>query len=497
MTRELTIVYGSVTIGGSTARQIDKYTIESDSYETAAVEVEFVTTAATEAAFATELSTLRTAFRTPRQNLSITLGAATLLSLSQSANTGFDAAPEILKDGDPADTGRSRHFRIRIEFGRPADVVNTDFRRWSTVNVSYDAARRLTVTISGTYTANSTNGTTNSFDQYRAQIDAYATTVLNDIDDANDFERVGEPSVEYGETNKVCNFVAVYKEIIFNQRLGTLNDADIVDPVLTVVRNRMAPGDSIAGAPLISGAGRQTTSPGVNSGQNGTVTTLPGGSGTTTGAAMGRPTLITLNYSCSINKENTTNLTQKWSGVIRPFLISTAKTIAGGGKIVLVDEKPQFGDLYGNLLSASMSFINYSQTILEQKITVADTTNYGKVLVGVWTSDPLDYYRFPGPVVRVRTYTEERKEIVGTADPNNIVDPLVAPPGSTVSGLRESDRWELMSRTPHAPVIKQGLDGAETVLIAETKVETVLQYRKLKPPSVANAGGVTGAVFTT
>lgn len=491
VTRELSWTYAGVTFGGSTARQITEWTLEGDAYETAYFECEFVTSATTAAAFATELDTVRTAMRTPRGDLVITCGGSTILSLKQSDNTGFDANPEIVKDGDPADTGRSRHFRVRIEFGRPATVSGTAFRRWSTVDVKYEATRQRTVTISGTYTANSTDGTTGSFAQYRAQISSYASTVLSGIDSSAEWERIGEPTVERGETDKIVNFTDVYKEILFNQSRGSLDNEDIVDPVLTISVESTAPGDSIGGGPGIKGGTIFSTgSGGVNTG-----TQVPGSDIGPSSGSVVRPITITINYECAINKERTTDLKGRWTGTIRPFLISTASSLVGKGFLVVVTDRPVF-DVYNNRISAFMQILSYSATLIKQRIKVADSTNYGKALVGVWTSDPFDYYEYPGSAVRLRTYTEEREEITTVSTAAGIVDPLVAGVGSTLSGLKDSQNWTIINRTPAAVVIRQGLGGASNVNIADITVETVAQYRKLKKPSVANAGGVTGGVGT-
>src|SRR3989304_44511 len=115
LTRELSIVYGGVTFGGATDRQITEWIKEEDSFDAGWLEFEFITVAATEALFKTEVDAVRDALRKPRQDLTVVQGAVTTLSRKQSDNTGFDANPHITKDGDPADTGRSRHFRVRIE----------------------------------------------------------------------------------------------------------------------------------------------------------------------------------------------------------------------------------------------------------------------------------------------------------------------------------------------------------------------------------------------
>lgn len=487
VTRELQVVYNSVTFGGSTDRQIDGWTIVEKDYTTAAFEFSFITTASTAAAFATECAAVEAAFRTPRAALVVTYGGSTLLSLQQSNNTGFDAAPSIVKQGDVGDTGRSRYYKVRIEFGLPADNVGTSFRRFSTITVEYSPTRRRTVNIDCTYTANSTDGTTGSFAQYRAQIDAYATTVLTAIDSSATFERVGEPAVERNETDKVTNARAVYKEILENQSASSLDDSDIIDPVLVITRQKQAPGDSQGTSIGVASSGTGLTSPGVGGNTVAETPTLggPGGTGT-----VQRPTVLTLNYTCGLNKERTTNLESKWRSTIRTFLIQQAGAYAGGG-VILIEAAPDFGDVYENRFSARMVFHVYPTTILFQRITVKDATNYGKRLVGVWTGNPYDYYEYQGMAVRMKTITQEREEITSLSDANAYVETLVRAAAVAV-GLANSDKWVVLSHTPGAPVLRRGLDGATQVYVAEATIETVMQFRNKKSPSVANAGGIHG-----
>lgn len=494
-TRELSIVYGSLTVGGSTARQITEFTRGSDNYETSWIEFEFVTTASTASAFKTELDTVRDAFRVPRQDLVVTQESQTILSLKQSDNTGFDGYPEIVKDGDDADTGRSRHFRVRIEFGRPADNVSTSGRRWSTVKVEYSASRRRTVTIAGTYTALSA---TASFAGYRAAISSYATgTVLAGIDASASWELIGEPDVTRGETDKVTDFTAVYREIIFNQKSGTLDDSAIVDPQLIITRETEAPGDSDASSVSVTGGiGSGTTQPGANAGPNGTVTALPPGTTTTTtgSSLLVRPTIFNVSYSCSIDYTVTKDLDGKWDGTIRPFIIQQVRDIAGRG-VILLEERPSFGDLYENRMSATMKFMSINATVLERKITAKDSLDTGKQLLGVWDSDPYSFYEFQGQKIRMRTIVEERKEQTSIADANRLVDSLFAD-GSSASGLAGGDNWLLRTRTPSAFSLKTGLSGADRVYIGTISIESVFQFRKKKAPSTANSGGITGSIVS-
>lgn len=484
----MSFTWQGLTIGGSTARQITDYTIHEEDFVSGYFECEFITTAASAAAFATECIALRDAFRTPRGDLVVTLGGSTILSRKHSDNTGLDTEPVITKDGDPADTGRSRHFRIRISYGLPADVTGTSFRRDSTINVEYSESRQRTVTVSTTYTANSTDGTTTAFAQYRATISTYGASVVAFIDSSATFEVIGEPSVAYNDTNKVVNASIVYREILANQANGTLNDAAIVNPEMSIVRNRLAPGDSTAGMTGPAPRGAAGPAPGSSAGG------FPGGPGSTVvGSPPGspgvtqiqeRPYIIRVTYTCGIDATVTKDLKGKWTSTIRPFLIQQAQTVAGRG-VVLVDEKPDLGQSYPNRIQVTMEFFAYlSGQIIEQRIKVEDTSDYGKKFAGVWSGDPTEFYKWQAFWERQRKISEFTKKLVTSADPNPVVDQLVYPISGGGAG------GEIIYRSPAAVVLVQGLDGGETVNIAEITVETIIKLGKFRGANVANAGGI-------
>lgn len=488
VTRELVITYAGLTFGSSGARQITEYMIHEEGFDSGYFEFEFVTTATTAAAFATEVIAVRDAFRTPRGDLVVTMGGSTVLSRKHSDNTGLDTFPVILKDGDPADTGRSRHFRVRISYGLPADVTNTSFRRDSTVNVEYSESRQRTITISATYTANSTDGTTAAFTQYRATIATYGASVASFIDSSATFEVIGEPSVAYNDTNKVVNASIVYREILANQANGTLDDSAIVNPEMSIVRNRLAPGDSTAGMTGPAPRGAAAPAPGSFGGG------FPGGPGSTVvGAPPGspgvtqiqeRPYIIRVTYTCGIDATVTKDLKGKWTSTIRPFLIQQAQTVAGRG-VVLVDERPDLGQSYPNRIQVTMEFFAYlSGQIIEQRVKVEDTSDYGKKFAGVWSGDPTEFYKWQAFWERQRKISEFTKKLVTSADPNPVVDQLVYPLSGGGAG------GEIIYRSPAAVVLVQGLDGAETVNIAEITIETIIKLGKFRGANVANAGGL-------
>jgi hypothetical protein len=482
------VTYAGLTFGGSTARQITGYSIHEEEFVGGYFEFAFITTAASDAAFATEIIAVRDAFRTPRGDLVVTQGGSTLLSRKHSDNTGLDTEPVITKDGDPADTGRSRHFRVRVAYGLPADNTSTSFRRHADINVEYTPSNQRIVTISGTYTANSSDGTTTSFAQYRASIATYAATVMSIVDSSATFEIVGQPSVTFTDTNKVCNFAIVYKEILANQANGTLNDTAIVDPEMSIIRNRLAPGDSTAGMTAPPGRAAPGPAPGSFAGGfpggpgSTVVGTPPGNPGTTT--IQERPYIIRVTYSCSIDQAITKDLAGKWTSTIRPFLIQQAQTVAGRG-VCLVDEKPDLGQSYPNRIMVTMEFYAYLPGVVtEQRVKVEDTSEYGKKFAGVWAGDPTEFYKWQGFVDRVRKISEFTKKIVNSADPNPIVDSLVYPLSGAVSGM------ELIFRTPAAVVLVKGLDGGQIVNEAEVTIESIFKIGKFRGAAVANAGGL-------
>lgn len=488
---ELTITYGSVTIGGSTARKIDSYKreiVDEHDYVRGAFEFSFITTAATDAAFATELNTIRNEFRKPRLDLTVTQNSSTILSRKHSDNTGLDTFPHIIKDGDAADTGRSRYFRVRIEYELPADNVSTSFRRGATVVVNYSPSRRRTVTITGIYTANSTDGSTTADAQYLAQIAAAETTLLNMVDSTVTWERVGQPQIEFFETRKVAHFTRIYREVNVSQSLSALDDAEIIDPQLIITRNRIAPGDSFeAGLSYFGGGSSAPSFPGNTTPQD------PSAPGTPVGKAnVKRPVFVTMTYDCNVDISNT-NLNQKYLSTIRPFLINNAGGAQGASGVVILDEKVDF-DRYENRISVVMQCIAYETKIIEQEITYQDISADGYILVPTTSADVFSYYEYPGPAVRQMVVTERRKEVVDSGmTAQKAIQAAYEGPGRFANAL--GDKWRRVSREPEVKVLTQGLDGASQRTIAHYTIVAVFQFRNLKAPSRANAGGITGQIL--
>lgn len=499
MARDYLATYNSFQVGGSTARQIDgevRRTTDNN-FETTVIEFDFITTAATDAAFATECLACENAFRVPRADFTLTQAGQTLESLKQSDNTGLDCNPSITKSGDPADTGRSIKYHVRLEFGRPADNTSTSGRRFNTITVSYSPSRQRTVTIDGMYTALSANG---SYEQYLASITAYASSVTTAIDATASWEKILEPKVDQNISDKFTNFTIVFKEVIYNQGTGTRDVAELIDPTLIIDVERLSwdssdpSGFSTSGT---SGAQSDGGGPlGNTTGGTGNVTQVMGTTGPgTTPTSQEKPWLITLSYTVGVDKTLKTDLVAEYNSVIRPLLLQAAKAEASGNAITLISDKPEY-DLYYNRISVSMQFIAYINNTIERHVTVSDRTNTGITLTGLWSASQYDYYEYQGPAVRIRTILEEFVAIDITY--NGAIMKMIDgmwDQGATTCSL--GDKWRVISREPKGQSINRGIaDGGSTNYVASWAIETVCQYGNFRSSNTATAGQVNSGVST-
>jgi hypothetical protein len=370
VTRELVITYGAYVIDGTVSndRFLDGYIRVDEGPDLATVEFDFVIQKASESDFAAEVAAAEAAFRTPRQLLSIVQGGETLYSFSHSGNTGFNSRPKIIKAEDIVDTGRSRRYTVSIEFDMPADTYSTEGRRDSAVQIQFDRARIRTVTIGGTYTALTSNA---AYAQYLSAIDTYTSTVLTALGGTYELQQEDD---EYDDQNKLMTFSRVFKELIYDQVGGTLDDPAIVDQTLMVTRGRMEPGDS-----------RQSR----------------------------RWTEVSLDYRASIDKTVTTDLNSKYDSDIRPWLIQNITDVFGEGAGALVEESPQF-DGPNNVITCRMKMLTPRGRVLESNLTVGIRDDQGKILAPFWDGDiGISYYEYQGPRKILRTVNEFTK-VVGT-----------------------------------------------------------------------------------
>ena len=369
--RDLVISWGGYTISTAQNRLIHGWTYNEDSYETASVQFEFVVTGTSDSTFASECALAEAAFRTPRQALSITQGGVPLLTLSHTANTGFDSIATIIKTGQVGDTGRSRFYVVHISFGRPADNVGTSGRRIGSIDVSYTPSRQRIVTISGTYTVL----TTTARAQYMSVIDAYCASVITGLG-ITQYELLEEPTTDENDTNKVIDFNRVYREIIYPQA-GSPNDPAIVGDSLSIEM------------------GRDGTEDG--SGEEGLPYHLAN---------------VVVTYDCSIDKNITQDLESKYKS-IKSSIIDKIRSGMGVSTIGILEEAPSY-DYTSNRISVRMTVAGVvAGTLIHYHISTKQTAESGKVFVPAWTGDSLSYYKFQGPSKILRITVTYKRTLGG------------------------------------------------------------------------------------
>jgi hypothetical protein len=447
MARELSIVYGALTVGGSSGRELHGVSINTRRRREFVIDFEFDISKTTKATFITEVDAVEVAFRKPYQDLTVTQDGSNIYAFSQSGNTGMDAEAEITKRQDMA-TGRSRRYGVRITLKLPANTgaeIATGLAE-HTVEVAYAPNRVRTVTISGEFTA--VPGTA-ARAQYEAQISALETSVFSALNiAATRRELVEEPQADSSYNNKTIVFRRVWNEIIFSQGGASLEDAAIKKQSLRISKLQEAPGDA----------------PGVQR-------------------------LVTLNvqYDCWLDKDQTTNILGKYAS-IRSWLFQRIQSVVTGGRIALLEEEPtpSFDD---NRLSVRiLCRATLGNRVIERSISIEEPFEPGWAIVHAWTGDPLSAYDYQGPAVRRRIITDTQT-VVGFFHtiPSEISDGgsgLLSAAGlnfiKAPAGLKARHR----SSSPRFVHRRLGRDGKE---IDVTDIVQVDEFQFFKP--IASGGG--------
>lgn len=442
LTREIIVTYGAYIISTATGRKLDGKVQVSRSHTTGTCEFSFYVFGATAVAFAAECVAAEAAFRIPYGTLTVTQGGSTLVSASHAANTGFDADPEIVKAEDVGDTGRSRRYTVRLEYGLPATTgaeQQVGIRELS-VDVSYEPTRRRIVTISGVVTA---AGANSAREQYESIIDALETSVFGagDLDiAATERELVGDPSIRSDTENKLCEFSRVWEELLFSQAGSSLNDAELVGQRLDIGRRKEAPGDT---------------------------------------PTAERLAIVDLTYETGVNSDETTDLRAKYTS-IRDWLIEQIDTTLEGTDFYLESEvfTPYYDE---NRITVSMTAKGQmaGTVILEQRITVDDDDAKGWEIVPTWTGDALTAYTYQGPRIVIRSVTHMLR-VKGTH--NNVAALSFAKAAIQEAQGRAPDSagggdWLIIRQRPQATKLKAGLTGNQMDL---TEINVVTQMRYVK-----------------
>lgn len=440
MARTLAITYGTYVIGlsgtDSNVRPTGKYKIDED-YASFTLTFDVLVLGSTEAAFKTSEASLITAYTKPEQDLTVALGGQTRHSFSHSSNTGFDAQPSIAKVGGAADTDRSAKYRLSVSLKLPADLSGKAGRLSSSVDVNTLPNGARVVTLSGTYTALSSN---DARAQFAADIDTWAATIKSDLS-VTDWENVGTPTATSDTNDKTITFSRVYREIKRNQGVGTTDVSGLVNPRLLIRRVEAAANDTNdlgAVEPL-----RQ----------------------------------YSVNYVATVDWATSSDLDAFYTSTIRPHILNEVETLAGGSAYI-ISENSRF-DLDNNRLFVDWEVLTDSGfALLSATRVVEDVRNHGEVRYVVWNGNPYARDVYQGPKTWIKRVRQSVYRVAGSGPPSLFVP---AP-----QGFRENND---IRKADSRRIGNQGGSQLDTEIVVASQ-----EFERVDPPD-AGGGGDGGFSF--
>lgn len=366
VTRELSITYGTKTIGGtSTSCFITGVHRLFKNYERAVVECDVVCRGTSEADFNTQCAALEAAFRKPNQLLKITIGSTDFLTLTHTGNTGTLGRASCEKVGHDMDSGRARMYRVAVVVQLPADLTGKDGLREAEIEVSATASGVRGYKVTGTYTALSSN---DAVDQYEASFDALLDALETAL--TGTWRRTDHRYARDDE-DKTLRFTRTAIE----QLSTVLDNAALRGQRIVVTRAHVAPGDY---------------------------------------QGVERPIELLVFYDTSVDKDSTTDLEGTWESTILPWLLSHAQAVAGASSLALIKSSPTF-DTAGNRITATLElFAVAGSTFFARTVRTTDDRDEGRMIWPVWDGTPYGAEDFGGKKVHLRFVREERMRLGAT-----------------------------------------------------------------------------------
>lgn len=430
LTREVAITYNGYSVGGSsTTKRVHGFHVQTMTRDRAAIMFDVVVTESTESAFVALCNAIEEAYRTPYKDLTVALGSSNLIAVTQSGSTGLDAIATIDVPGGPPDSGRSRRYRVRIEYGLPATWAATQGLRDSRVEVSKTPSDKIEVRLSGTFTAITSSDAKAVHD---AAIDTWAASQMSWLG-VSSYELVQEPSLAVSVNRKTAEFLRVYRQLIYSQA-GTTDDTGIREQRLVVTRARrgseFSPNTSAGpGSGLPSAEGTTVY------GNQGTPGSGSGGAG---GAVTVTPLMdVGATYSCWIRKSVTQDLKAKWA-TIESWVIQQIAEQIGTSSFGLLAATPSY-NLDENRIDAVISGVAADPTGGDLVQNVVETVNSvvpGYEFIPVWDGNPETALVFQGQQIVTRTETR-RKRTLSSANAAPAAD----------AGPTSGGGWYVLSQT--------------------------------------------------
>lgn len=367
--RELSIIYGTLTVGGSSTDFLlhGEYAAKIDQ-DQGTLEWDTIIVGTSDADFKLNMATFLAAMRDKGQRARVVQGAQTVIDWDPTAtvNTGFQAEPHFETLANSSFTrGNQAHYRCRVVVQLPADTasLSAGLRDYDVI-VKTSPSGVSTAEIRGQYTA---TVATLAIAQYTGNIGTLTSTVKALL--GGTWEVVGN-EYQVDDDNTTLTFRRYMAQPLLNQASGTLDHAAIKNQRLVVTRLDWRPGDS--------------------------------------DASTRRPRKIAVLYEADIDKDQSTDLDGLWDGTIRPWLIEHAKSATGAANVALIKEDASF-DGPQNRISGTLEINAYDTgTLLMSRVSVVVDDTFGILVDPVWSGRPYDAAVNLGRGIKLRTTTTDK-----------------------------------------------------------------------------------------
>jgi hypothetical protein len=462
VTRELSIVYGAVTMGGSSVYHIDKspgMLVWRVSGTEATVSWHVVVHGASSASdLDTACGTLEDEFQKRFLRFRVIHDSVDVIDWnpSGSVNTGFLAQPQIEVVDHPATTGRSRMYRCSVTVQLPA-TDNTG-RRWASIELGYDDSGCKTVTITGQYTAQGSNGARAN---YEAKIGTFASAALAALGGTYNSQPTME-SATADDQDKLCDFRRVYRAINYAETASGNIDAILAHEVAFSLAWE-APGDSPGG---------------------------PYGEATRLQAVTGV-------YNASVDVRVTTDLDSLWSGTLRSYVMAQA-SVAYPGASALVREDVTFDRQNNKIRATVLLMVASVGGLLEYRVTQEYRNLPGKIVVPVWNKDRYAKRVYQGPSDTLRTTTavwraQTERGALGVVQGTSYAAGSVGRNGDGQNAGPESG-WILVEEAQQSSPVRLGiLRHGRTMVVWESSVRIVETWAGAVRSGATTSAGGSGA----
>lgn len=366
ITRDLSITYGTLTIGGSTEFYVFGGWSHDVDYEGATLSCQVVVQADTESAFQSACDTFEDGIRQIDVDLSLSYGGATAhIDYSHSSNTGMLSRASASVAAGLLQTKLMRVYDVEFSVTLPADEDSAGGLRSHSVEITRNGNGLAMVVVSGEYTATGDQSASANFANVTTGGEAVTAAISGAL--SGTFESVSNLHT-YDRRNKVLSFRIVHAEIGYRQSTASTDIPAIKNQRISVTREVSAPGDLSDARRLIQ---------------------------------------LAVSFSCEVDKSVTTGLQSLWDGTIRTNVIDTVRTIAGT-TVALIDEAPLF-DLGNNSVRASLMFLARGESsVLRHEITTTIDESASERYVPLHDGDPFSRALFfgDGQILRI---TDETK----------------------------------------------------------------------------------------